>query len=338
MSTSRALFRHCFAAVMVLAAIAARAAAQEGPWNSAADIEFPDIWIGSNPIKFEDLKGKAAVLYFYEESCPKCKGRWPGILATAAQYADKPVAFVAVNSGTPLPLVAQYATSVHLNWPVIVDLDRSFEKACGVGEISLKNIVRTVYVTPEGKIMPGAGKIEDTIERALKGASWNIDPSEVPAELWPTWRSIEFAQYAQAAPSLAKAKSSRKGEVKAAAQKLADLVAKRGAEALAAAKAAAEKSKFRGSEEYAAVADRFAGYAVAAEASAAQRELAKDPAYRQELTAIKQLDKQRRLFASPKPAVRERAAETIKKIIDDHPDSEAARQARELLGETVVPE
>lgn len=307
--------------------------AQESAWDKSAEIVFPDVWIGSHPIKVEDLKGKAAILYFFEESCPKCKASWPGIQALASKYADKPIAFVAVNSGTPAPLVAQYANSVGLSWPVIVDVDRSFEKACAVvGEISLKNVAQVAYLTPDGKLLPGRfTKLDDTIEQALKGASWDIDPAEIPQELWTAWRGIEFAQYAPAAVALAKARTSRKGEVKAAAEKLANLVDNKGAEALAAAKSEAQKSKVRAHNQYAAITARFAGYKAATEAATAVREIAKDPAYRQELSAIKQIEKQRPLANSPKSAVRERAAVTIKKIIGEYPDSEAARLGHAIL-------
>jgi peroxiredoxin len=320
------------AACVLLSAVASGALAQTAPSDESAAIKFPNVWIGSDPIQLDDLKGKAAVLFFYEESCPRCRERWGGIQATAQKYGDKPIAFVAVNSGTPAPLVAQYARSVRLTWPVIVDLDRSFENACKVNEISLQNIMQVAYITADGQLQFGSyANLDQTIERALKGASWQIEPAEIPEELWPVWRSIEFAQYAPVAQALAKARISRKGEVKAAAAKLSELVDKQAAEAMAAAKVAAEKSKVRGYEQYAAIARRFAGYAAASEASTAGRDIVKDPAYRKELAAVKQIEKQRPLTSSPKSAVRERASAAIKKIISEHPDSEAARLGQEIL-------
>jgi thiol-disulfide isomerase/thioredoxin len=338
MQAQHAFFRNwparCLASCAAPLAVAAAALAQQAAWDeSAPPLQFPNVWIGTAPIQLEDLKGKAAILCFYEESCPKCRGRWPGMQAMAQKYADKPIAFVAVNSGTPAPLVAQYARSVGLTWPVIVDLDRSFESACknvGVGEISLQNVMKVAYITADGKVYPGNyAKLDDTIERALKGASWHIDPSEIPEELWPVWRSIEFAQYAPAAQALAKARNSRKAEVKAAAAKLAELVDRQAADDLTAAKA--ETSKVRAYQQYAAIARRFAGYPAASEAVAAGREIAKDPAYRKELAVVKQVERQRALANSPTSAVRERATAAIKRIISEHPDSEAARLGRQIL-------
>ena len=196
----------------------------------------------------------------------------------------------------------------------------------------MRNVAQVAYLTADGKLQPGRfSKLDDTIEQALKGASWNIDPAEIPQELWTVWRGIEFAQYAPAAQAIAKARTSRKGEVKAAAEKLAELVDKKGAEALDAAKSEAEKSKVRAHERYAAISERFAGYKAATEAATAVREIAKDPAYRKELNAVKQIEKQRPLANSPKSAVRERAAATIKKIIGEYPDSEAARLGQVIL-------
>jgi hypothetical protein len=33
----------------------------------------PSMWINSAPITMEALQGKAALLWFYEESCPRCR-------------------------------------------------------------------------------------------------------------------------------------------------------------------------------------------------------------------------------------------------------------------------
>ncbi len=103
----------------------------------AKPLEFPATWVNSDPISLESLRGKAVFLYFYEESCPKCRARWPSLMDKAREYADEPILFVAVNSGSSKQSVEAYAHSVDLTWPIIVDQDRSFEHKADILEISL---------------------------------------------------------------------------------------------------------------------------------------------------------------------------------------------------------
>ena len=112
-------------------------------------------------------------------------------------------------------------------------------------------------------------------------------------------------------------------------QRLSRSEAKRDLEA--AEKFSSDGNKLRAYQRYAIAAEMYSGYPAGDKASAARCDLGKDPALRKEVTAMKQLEKQRELARSSKPAVCEKARTAIQKIIDDQPDSEAARQGREYL-------
>jgi hypothetical protein len=189
------------------------------------------------------------------------------------------------------------------------------------------------YLTPDGELRHGDwSKIDETIRRALEGARWNVDPANIPAELQPTWRNIEFGNYVDARPALTKALASRKSDVKAAAQRLADFVESKSDRQLSLASSSESQGhKLQAYERYGAIAERFAGYAAAEKATSARHELAKDPGLKKEIVSLKQFEKQRELANSPKPAVREKARAAIQKLIDADPTSEAARLGRELL-------
>jgi thiol-disulfide isomerase/thioredoxin len=293
-------------------------------------VVFPADWVGSPPLTAEALRGKAALLYFYEEQCPGCKAKWPKILEAARAYQEQPILFVAVNSGTSRADVEQYVREVGLEWPVIVDVDRSFEAACGITEVNLQNICQVAFLNAQGEVLLGSwSDLEGTATRALQGAKWNIDPSDIPDDLKPVWRSIEFGEYAAVGPELVKAKTSRKAEVKSAAAKLLGVVDSQIETELAAA--AAEPTPYRAFEHYTTIVARFAGYPAVNKAVSARRELAKKPAYKKELAGIKQFEKQRQLAASDKPALRERALAALRKLAADAPDSEAGRRAQELI-------
>ncbi len=322
---------------MMLVIIVARGAIVTGQElageTSTKEVEFPLVWVNSEPISAESLRGKAVFLYFFEETCPSCRTRWPSIMEKARAYEREPILFAAVNSGSTKPDVEAYARSVGLTWPIIVDQDRSFEQKADIIEISLQNVMQVAYLTPDGDLRHGSwAEIEATVDRALTGAKWNVDPADMPADLLPAWRSLEFCRFTDARPAIAKGLTSRKPDLKAAAQKLSAFVESRSERDLeAAAKSAADGNKLRAYQRYTAAAETYAGYPAGDKAAAARRDLGKDPALRKEVTAMKQFAKQRELATSTKPAVREKARAAIQKIIDGQPDSEAARQGREFL-------
>ncbi len=330
-STRIALF-----GTLVLVSLSSMAIAQRAPagnFPTLSRFEFPTQWIGGAPMTVESLRGKAVFLYFYEEGCPKCKGRWPTLMTAAAEHAEDPIVFLAVNSGTSPQEVAAYARSVQLNWPVLVDSDRSFERLCNVGEISLQNVMQVAYIKADGQLARGQwNNLEGTIKSALKGAKWSVNPAEIPPELKPVWHSLEFSQYGQAAPALTKALKSPKPTIKAGAEKLAATVNEKIERDLeVAAKSASENRKGEAYDKYGAIAQQYAGYPAAEPATARRRELAKDPALKKEMAGMKQLEKQRLLLDSPKPIIRERARAAIQKLIDAQPDSAVAQQGRKLL-------
>jgi thiol-disulfide isomerase/thioredoxin len=311
-------------------AIAILTFGSQGTPAAEAEVTFPTDWVGGTPLTAEALRGKAALFYFYEEQCPGCKAKWPQILEAARAYQDQPILFIAVNSGTSRVDVEQYVREVGLDWPVIVDTDRSFEAACGIAEVNLQNIHQVAFLNAQGQVLHGSfSDLPGTATKALAGAKWNVDPSEIPDELKPAWRSLEFGEYAAVSADLMKAKTSRKANLKEAALKLLESVDAQIQTELTAA--AAEPTPYRAVEHYAAIATRFAGYPAADKAVSARRELTKKPAYKKELASIKLFEKQRQLAASDKPAVRERALAALRKLAADAPDSEAGRRAQELI-------
>lgn len=300
--------------------------------GTSAPLEFSDQWVGQ-PLRLEWLRGKAVVLYFYEEGCPKCKGSWPSIMAKTKEYEGKPVLFVAVNSGNPRSAVEQYARRESIPWPILVDSDRSFERSCDV-EISLNNIMQVRYVSPDGELKMGNwADWPGTVARALEGAAWRVEPGEIPAELRDAWWNIELSQYSASAAAVTKGLGSRKREIKAAAEKLQAAVTRAAEPGLTAARGSQDDDKLGAYLQFGQVAERFQGYPLADEAADLRRNLAKDPELKKELSALKLLDKQRSLLESPKTAVRQRAVAALEKLIEDHPRGELARQARAMLAQ-----
>lgn len=164
---------------------------------------------------------------------------------------------MAVNSGNSADSVRDYLAAVNCPWPAIVDEDRSFEAACGVGEISLQNIWQTCVVNPEGNFY---FTNIDGLERHLRTAKWNIDPTGIPASLRNAWRALEFGQVSGAITALKGAVTSSEAE-ELARQRLDAEIGSRLAARLTAARALASENKpWQASQLYRGILDEYRGF------------------------------------------------------------------------------
>lgn len=285
----------------------------------------PTAWVNSAPITTEMLAGKAAFLWYYEEGCPTCRAKWPAMLAAAKKFEGKPIVFIAVNSGNDRAEVQQYAREVGLPWPVIVDPDRSFEKASDVNEISLQNIYQGRLLMPDGTLARATFDIEESAPRALATAKWRVDPSEVPESLKPAWLQVEFGNFAAPAAQLKKSVNAVMPETKAAAEKLmAAVQIELDKEAEAAKQTLAGGNKWDAYKAYAALVAKFKGYDLPSDALTTVKELATEETVRTELAAGKLWDSAQRQSGNG-------AAATMKRITKQYPGTEAATQAQAWL-------
>ncbi len=328
-------FGALFVGAVVSAAIGSVAAASAAE-SAAGTPEFPqepENWINSGPISVGSLKGKAAFLWFFEEGCPTCKAKWPGLLATAAKFEGQPVLFIGVNSGSSREEVAEYAQDVGCSWPIIVDSTRLYEKQVLDHEISLSNIMQARVIRADGGLEHGDwSNVEKTIQSALKGAKWKVDPVGVPDSLRPAWQSIEFGDYPAAASPVKKALLSKKPDIKSAAEKLKAVVQSDiDIELASAKKALAADQKWQAYQTYQALAQDFAGYDLPPDAAEAKKKLAADPAIKQEILAGQSLDKAKKIMASGKPNSHKKVVILLEKLVKDQTDTTAGKEAKTLL-------
>ena len=252
-------------------------------------------------------------------------------VATKMQTEAKPVAIIAVNSGNPRGAVQGYLQQNNIKFPAIADVDRSFEKQAGVGEISLQNIWRTAILTPEGQFRTSfANTPEDLVNQALTGAKWNVDPQDLPDALKPAWIAIEFGNYGAAARDVKRFLTSRKAEEKAGAEKLNDYVmAAITTQFETAQKADAAGDGWTAYKGYQRLVEQFKGYDVPKEAAAASRTLAKDDEVKTELLAQRQLAGAIKQLSSSSVSSQKRGLKTLEQIASG--DTEAAVRAKAIL-------
>ncbi len=243
------------------------------------------------------------------------------------------MAFIGVNSGNTRVAVEAYARQNRIPWPMIVDGDRSLERAAGVGEISLQNIWRVVLLTPDGRLMQGnSNDFEKSVDDVAATAKWNVDPTNIPVILRPAWMSVEFGNYPPAAAVIKKSLTSLVPDQKAAAEQLNTYVQNQIAQAVDSARQAEQAGeRWQAYQTYSAIVIQFAGYDLPAETADAVKRLAADESVKAELDATKGVESAKKLLGSTIAGNRKRGVALLEAIIAESPQTEAAREATFLL-------
>jgi len=292
-------------------------------------------WVNSKGLSLDRLKGKIVVVFFFEEECPRCLAGIPGRNALRRSYADKPVVFMAVNSGNPRSVVEEYAKSNKMEWPIFVDEQRETEKPFGF-KISLQNIYQWYLIDPEGKLHH-AGFDEKSIAAAVDGylpqAKMLFDGIAVPEKLKPLARELEMGQYDPNVAELASLAQKGPKDLQPAAQSMYDKFKPMAEEGLQKAKAFEDEGKkYPAYVEYARVATWFKRTEYEKTATAALAVLKKDKAVQEELAAKAMLDQARTLMHSSRKNDRESAPVLLAALQKKYPNTEAGREAATLSG------
>ena len=292
----------------------------------------PGVWINSPPLSVQQLKGKAVFLYFFEETCPRCRDKWPSLMEKSAEFKNQPIIFIAVNSGNAPSDLREYARDVSCTWPIIADVDRSLEKAYDVNEISLNNITQVRIITSDGSMDQGDwSKIDETIQDALKGAEWKLDPANVPDALRDAWTAIEFGNYKASGALLRKSLNSPKKELQEAAKRLQDLVKTAATEDFEAAKKAHEEDQhWRAYEICQRLSDHFAPADLPSDFIEFKKTLVKEPKVKSGAAARRTLDGIVKSLNAGKPLNKKFKAQ-LEKMVSEFEDSDLAHDAQSAL-------
>jgi thiol-disulfide isomerase/thioredoxin len=294
-----------------------------------------DQWINSAPLTYESLRGKAAILWYFEETCPRVMGEWPAMKKLAADNADKPVLFIGVNSGTSRAVLQAYLKRHDIDWPVIVDSDRSLERASGLEEINLNNIHQARTITADGQfIVSRWDNLPDVVEKALAGAAWKFPYDRVPATFQPAVHRLEYGDYRPADIAVRDGLKDKSPEVRQAAEKLGAYIDRQMNAALQQALASAPADdKFARYEAYSQVAQKFAPHELSKEAADGMKHLAADPVVKEELLAAKAVDANAAAISSLDARTRERATTILQRVVEKYPKTRAGTHAKELLSQ-----
>ena len=251
-------------------------------------------------------------------------------MAVANEFQGKPIAFIAVNSGNDRAEVNRYVRRNEVSWPVIVDLQREFEKASGVGMVSLKSIWKFAAIDASGTMRKiGSSDIEKSATKLLQDAKWNVDPTELDPSLQELWMGVEFGNYAAVAKRLNKASKNRQPDIKSGAEVLLAWVN----EQLSSQLGAAEEDREAGDlwsayKQYLMVRGQFDGYEMSVDLRAVLKELKADEKVANELAAQKRFDRAESRFAK---IGMDRTVVMLKSLVEKYPGTEAATAAQKII-------
>jgi len=157
---------------------------------------FPATWLNGPRLSVEGLGGKVVILWFFNPAHERAREEWNTVLESAQTYKDKPVVFIAVNSGNDAKTVEQTIIKWKINWPVILDQDRVYEKDTDVTAIGGDNYCQVMVITPKGDMVQGDWTdVDSTIHKYIDSARWKVDIDKVPLAMRPTWALVEHGLY-----------------------------------------------------------------------------------------------------------------------------------------------
>jgi peroxiredoxin len=120
-------------------------------------------------IKLSDYRGKAVLLNFWATWCSPCKVEMPWFVDLQKKYGDDGLVILGVAmDDSDTPKIAQFASEMGVNYPVLLGTDKVSEE---YGDVEF--LPTSFYIDREGRIVGkgtgllGRGEIEENVRKAL---------------------------------------------------------------------------------------------------------------------------------------------------------------------------
>jgi len=134
-------------------------------------------------VKLSDYRGKAVLLNFWATWCSPCKVEMPWFVDLQKKYADEGLVVVGVAmDDTDAPKIAQFASEMGVNYPVLLGTDKVSDDYG-----SVQFLPTSFYIDRDGKFVgKGVGllarkEIEDNVQKALASRVVGANtPANVP--------------------------------------------------------------------------------------------------------------------------------------------------------------
>jgi peroxiredoxin len=88
--------------------------------SKAAKLNFSFKDINGKKVALSDFKGKVILLDFWATWCIPCKKEIPGFIELQKKFGDRGLQIIGLSVDDPLKLAKEYATSMKMNYPVLL--------------------------------------------------------------------------------------------------------------------------------------------------------------------------------------------------------------------------
>jgi peroxiredoxin len=158
-------------------------ARKHGPTTLVGDVrgvtapDFELVSLDGKKVKLSDYKGKAVLLNFWATWCSPCKVEMPWFVDLQKKYGgDGLVVLGIAMDDTDTPKIAQFASEMGVNYPVLLGTEKVSEQ---YGNVEF--LPTSFYIDRDGKIIGkgtgllGRGEIEDNVQKALASRAAGIN-------------------------------------------------------------------------------------------------------------------------------------------------------------------
>lgn len=131
-------------------------------------------------VKLSDYRGKAILLNFWATWCSPCKVEMPWFVDLQKKYGNDGLVILGVAmDDSEAPKIAQFATEMGVNYPVLLGTDKVSED---YGNVEF--LPTSFYIDRDGKIVGkgtgllGRGEIEDNVRKALASPLADVNKAQ----------------------------------------------------------------------------------------------------------------------------------------------------------------
>lgn len=296
----------------------------------------PGLFTDGAARSLKDFEGKAVVLFFYDQECPKCRAGIAERNKVVESYRDKPVKFIAIAAGDSLADARAYATATKLNMSVFADNLSLMERRYGAG-ISLKNAIQVRVIGPDGNFAASATDLlPEVLDPVIEKAAWTFRAQGYDSRLDAVVELFETGKLAEGLKLLKPLMGSTRKETAESARKLADAGKEQGAKWLAQADALQAEKPVDAYDLYARLMAAFPQDDLGRKAGEGVKRLSKDASVKDELAARPLWQKlcagAARAAVKDRPELLEYAAEIARKYSKTPTGAKAQELTKELMG------
>lgn len=146
----------------------------------APDFTLPSL--DGSTVTLSDFNGKPVVLTFWSIYCPACQVQMPYLQNFYNRWSNEKVVLLTVNAGDSAAAVSAFIASSGLNFPVLLDLDKSTSRLYGIPGVPV-----TFFIDAEGIIQAykvgsfqSRQQIEDVVTEVFPALTLIPQPKAAP--------------------------------------------------------------------------------------------------------------------------------------------------------------